>query len=221
MADGMTRGSGGVTVREATDRDLPAVVAVLAEAFHDDPVMGFIFGEGSASEPPRGPSDRHGALLTAFMANRILGGRGIDHVLVGDGPDGRIGAAAIWLAPHGPDDPQPDPSMTRAVNSLALGEDVMAARIEALMPLFAASPATPNWYLFLVGTLASARGHGLASALITEVTDRCDAEGMGAHLQSSHPDNVPLYERHGFVVTGEVAVEGGPTVPVMWRDPQH
>ncbi len=220
MAEGKNMANGDIVVREATDRDIPAVVAVLAEAFHDDPVLAFVLGEGSASEAPRGPSDRHGALLTAFLANRVLGGRGLDHVLVADGADGRIGAAAIWLAPHGPDDPEPDLAMARAVNELALGEDVLAARIEALMPLFTASPTTPSWYLFLVGTLPSARGRGLASALITEVTDRCDAEGIGAHLESSDPANVPLYERHGFAVIAEVAIEGGPTVPVMWRDPR-
>jgi len=52
------------------------------------------------------------------------------------------------------------------------------------------------------------------------VTDRCDVDGLGAYPESSDPDNVPLYERHGFVVTGGVAVDGGPTVPLMWRDPR-
>jgi hypothetical protein len=31
---------------------------------------------------------------------------------------------------------------------------------------------------------------------------------------------VPLYERHGFGVTGEVAIADGPTIPLMWRDPR-
>jgi len=68
--------------------------------------------------------------------------------------------------------------------------------------------------------VVSARGRGLASACISVVTRRCDATGHGAYLESSDPANVPLYERHGFQVTSEVAIRGGPTVPLMWRDPR-
>jgi hypothetical protein len=33
---------------------------------------------------------------------------------------------------------------------------------------------------------------------------------------------VPFYERHGFRVTGEVSIpRGGPTLWLMWRDPQE
>jgi predicted GNAT family acetyltransferase len=71
-----------------------------------------------------------------------------------------------------------------------------------------------------VGTRPEGRGRGLASTLITAVTDRCDAEGVPAYLESSDPANVPLYERHGFSVTGEVTIVDGPTIPLMWRDPQ-
>ncbi len=70
------------------------------------------------------------------------------------------------------------------------------------------------------GTRPEGRGRGLASRLIAVVTDRCDAEGIPAYLESSDPANVPLYERHGFAVTGEVEIEGGPTIPLMWREPR-
>ena len=55
---------------------------------------------------------------------------------------------------------------------------------------------------------------------VVAATDRCDAEGVPAYLESSDPANVPLYERHGFSVTGEVTIVDGPTIPLMWRDPQ-
>ena len=90
----------------------------------------------------------------------------------------------------------------------------------ALAPMMEAHPATPHWYLAFVGTRSAARGRGLASACISEVTQRCDTSGDGAYLESSDLANVPLYERHGFRVTAEVAIQGGPTVPLMWRDPR-
>ena len=210
--------AGEMFVRATSDRDLPRVCAVLAEAFHDDPVLAFLLDEDSRGKGSRSRPSRRGALLAAFFANRILGGRGIDHILVA-GDEAGVAAAAIWIPPRSFDEAGPDLTKMGIVNAIALGEAVMEQRRKALIPLFETSPTTPNWYLQFLGTLPSSRGRGLASALIAEVTARCDAEGIGAHLESSNPTNVPLYARHGFAVTAEVAIEGGPTVPVMWRDP--
>jgi GNAT superfamily N-acetyltransferase len=101
-----------------------------------------------------------------------------------------------------------------------LGEEQALAKLVALQPMLEAHPHTPHWYLAFVGTRPEGRGGGLASTLIAAVTDRCDAEGVPAYLESSDPMNVPLYERHGFGVTGEVAIADGPTIPLMWRDPR-
>jgi len=211
----MPAGRAPIVTRPGTDADVPSVVAVMAEAFADDPVLGFVLDDGPDPDP-----DRRRSLLAAFFANRLLGGRGIDEIVVPADPADAREAAAVWIPPQGPDGPEPDMSMLRAVNDLAFGAETMEARTMALMPLLTAHPTTPHWYLSLVGTRASARGRGLASAVISAVTDRCDADGVGAYLESSDPANVPLYQRHGFVVTAEAAIDGGPTVPLMWRDPR-
>ncbi|MEC8947144.1 MAG: GNAT family N-acetyltransferase [Actinomycetota bacterium] len=203
-----------VAARVAGDADIPAVVAALAEAFASDPVLAFLFDDGP--DPVR-----HQALVTALFANRLLGGRGVDEIIVPDDPVDVREAAAVWVPPKGPDGPGPDYTMSGVVNRLALGDEVMDERLAALMPMLSAAPRTPHWYLAFVGTRPSARGRGLASALISAITRRCDEDGVGAYLESSEPVNVPLYERHGFMVTGEVAIKGGPTVPLMWRDPQR
>ena len=199
-----------IEVRSAEDHDLPEVVATLAEAFLEDPVLAFLFGD-----PARRPS-----LLAAFFANRLAGGRGIDELVVPAGADGVRACAAVWVPPTGPDGPWPDFAAVGAANLALLGEDWMVERLAALAPMMEAHPATPHWYLAFVGTRSAARGRGLASACISAVTQRCDASGDGAYLESSDPANVPLYERHGFRVTAEVAIWGGPTVPLMWRDPR-
>jgi ribosomal protein S18 acetylase RimI-like enzyme len=55
--------------------------------------------------------------------------------------------------------------------------------------------------------------------LISAITKICDEEKIPAYLESSNPENVSLYEKHGFKVTGEVTLKNGPIVPLMWRDP--
>ena len=70
-----------------------------------------------------------------------------------------------------------------------------------------------------MGTRPEVRGKGLASALIAEITETCDRAEMPAYLESSNLENVALYEKHGFRVTGEVTLKNGPIVPLMWREP--
>lgn len=56
------------------------------------------------------------------------------------------------------------------------------------------------------------RRHGL---------DRCDAEGTPAYLEASSPASAGLYRRLGFRDHGAAfAVDGGPPVQPMWRDPR-
>lgn len=66
-----------------------------------------------------------------------------------------------------------------------------------------------------------AQGKGLGTALLNEVLNRCDSDGICAYLESSKPENVPYYERFGFTVQEEVPLpKDGPPVWRLWRDPR-
>ena len=77
----------------------------------------------------------------------------------------------------------------------------------------------PHWYLFILGTEPAAQGRGLGSALLAQVLARIDADGMPAYLESSNERNLALYGRHGFEITSEVTIPGGPRIWPMWREP--
>ena len=50
---------------------------------------------------------------------------------------------------------------------------------------------------------------------------KCDAEGVGAYLESSKDVNVPYYRRFGFEVRQEITHgNDGPKQWLMWRDPK-
>jgi len=187
--------------------EAPDVGAVLADAFIEDPVLSFLFPD----------ADRRPALLAAFFANRLAAGHRLDHVLVPDSPG--VGAAAVWEPPRQSGDPEPDLGPAVAALRALLGEAWLVDRLVPLAAIKEARPLTPHWYLAFIGTRAIDRGRGLASALIAAVTSRCDAEGLLAYLESSDSANVPLYERHGFRVTGEVVIPDGPVIPLMLRYP--
>jgi ribosomal protein S18 acetylase RimI-like enzyme len=77
-----------------------------------------------------------------------------------------------------------------------------------------------HWYLFILGTEQAAQGQGLGSALLDHMLGRVDADGMPAYLESSSERNLALYGRHGFEVTSEVVIPGGPRIWLMWREPR-
>lgn len=82
-------------------------------------------------------------------------------------------------------------------------------------------PEEPHWYLGVLGSDPTFRGAGYGRALMDSRLAHCDAEAAPAYLESSKPDNIPYYERFGFVVTGELALpDGGPTLWQMWRAPR-
>jgi GNAT superfamily N-acetyltransferase len=81
-------------------------------------------------------------------------------------------------------------------------------------------PEEPHWYLAALGTAPEQQGKGEASAALAPVLQRCDDEGVPAYLESSKESNLPFYRRHGFEVTTELRVPGGPVFYPMWRDPR-
>lgn len=78
----------------------------------------------------------------------------------------------------------------------------------------------PHYYLFLLGTRPESQGHGLGSSLMAPVLERCDRDRVPAYLEATSERNVPLYLRHGFEVTAEIQIPGGPKMWPMWRAPK-
>ena len=79
--------------------------------------------------------------------------------------------------------------------------------------------AQPHWYLAVLGTAPEHQGRGVSAAVMDPILRRCDAAGVPAYLESSNVVNIPLYERRGFRVTGEIVLPGGPTIWPMLRQP--
>jgi GNAT superfamily N-acetyltransferase len=199
----------GSSVRKATLADAPRLARALASAFQYDPVIAWIF-----------PDQHHRRrVLPAFMEFRL---RKLafphDQVWMTDGG----AAAAVWLPPPGrwqlsrPQRLRLLPPLVRFLGrrtaSILGGLDRMEER----------HPQDPShWYLFILGAEQAAQGRGLGSALLAHMLARVDADGMPVYLESSNERNLALYGRHGFEVTSEVAIPGGPRIWPMWREPRR
>jgi GNAT superfamily N-acetyltransferase len=186
--------------------ELGAVAGAVARAFHDDPVMTWLFGDDDARRLRR---------LHRFFPHEARRHRRQGEVLTTAGHEG----GAFWDPPGKWKTPWWEVLRSLPVMVPAVGPRLRRG-LRGLELIERAHPREPHWYLAVVGTDPAHRGKGVGAALIDPVVARCDATGTPAYLESSKADNVPYYERFGFTVTGQIDLPKGPPLWPMWRDPR-
>jgi ribosomal protein S18 acetylase RimI-like enzyme len=181
------------------DAELQAVVAVITLAFANDPMARWAF------------PDPETYLRVMPQVVRAFGGNGVAHGATHLTTGGR--AAAMWLPPG----VHPDGDAMMALTA----EHVPADRQEDMGRVFAQMdshhPSEPCWYLPTIGVDPSCQGRGLGSALLQYAIERIDRDGAVAYLESSNARNIPLYQRYGFEIMGEIQAGSSPTIVPMLR----
>jgi ribosomal protein S18 acetylase RimI-like enzyme len=195
-------------VRKATRADLDAISASLAKAFWDDPVMLHILPQSDRGQAKK---------LEGLM--RIEAISGLRHESVWTTEDRQ--ATAIWKPPNkwkvgGME------LLRQAPSTIAILRSRLPTALSVLNIIEKKHPVEPpHWHLAVLGTEPDGQGKGKGSSVLQPVLEQCDRAGEGAYLESSKERNVPFYERHGFRVTERIDLpKGGPSLWLMWRDPQ-
>jgi ribosomal protein S18 acetylase RimI-like enzyme len=186
-------------IRNLTSEERDRAIAVQVMAFSTDPVMRWFYPDAAAY------LEHFPGFATAF------GGRAFESgtAFIADG----FAGAAFWL-PVGVEN-----------DSEAIAETMMASlspeRLESLAPMMEDMERfhtkEPHWYLPMIGVDPAHQGQGVGSALLRHTLALCDADGAAAYLESSSPKNVPLYQRHGFDVVGEIQHADSPVFYPMLR----
>jgi ribosomal protein S18 acetylase RimI-like enzyme len=197
-----------VPVTRASLADAGRVGGTLADAFSDDPVIGWLI--------PFDVGNRSNRLVTFFssMARSYL--RRDKHVyLAGDG----VGAA-MWSAPGSWALPMSEIARESIPAARAFGRNLPRALRTQLEVEAEHSKEPKHWYLGYLGVRCDSQGQGIGSLMLRQVLDQADQAGTPAYLESSNEKNLGLYERHGFAVTKSYPALGrGPTIYRMWREP--
>ena len=190
--------------RPAVAAEIPAIARTLAKAFHDDPVMLHML---------RVPAKRD-RQMTTFFATEMKRALKMGAVITSDDQP----AGAIWMAP----------GQWRMGNLQLLSfmpvmlswRSAIARSLRVLGRMEKVHPKEPHWYLAVLGTHPDRQGQGLGSALLQPVLGECDRLEIPAYLETGTERNVAFYTRHGFKVTEEIQLPGGPPMWLMWREPR-
>jgi GNAT superfamily N-acetyltransferase len=194
----------GRAVSQATSADIEALADVLARAFHHDPVHRWLFP--TDAECARGSR----RFWTVIVQHALRKGT----VLTTN----RHAGAALWVPPQAVHEPATGGLLFMARMARILRQRSLRG-LRAASAIEAHHFAEPHWYLAVLGTAPEHRGKGVSTTVMEPILRRCDADGLPAYLESSNIANIPLYERRGFRVTGEIVLPGGPTIWPMLRQP--
>jgi GNAT superfamily N-acetyltransferase len=201
---------GSQAVRTARRDEAALLGEVLADAFAEDPVFAWLI-------PPQVPGrdDRLRTFFTSMSRGYLRLGKPC--YLTDD-----ASAAALWAAPGSWDMPLSQIILEAAPSGLAFRSLLLRAlRTQLQIAGLHAGQSPPHWYLGYLGTRHDRQGEGLGTRMLREVLARADTDGVPAYLESSNERNLPLYERNGFRVVGDLRALGhGPTIWRMWREPQ-
>lgn len=155
-------------------------------------------------------------------ATTYCGARHIIDLLAGDAATlgtgyqvADFGGAAMWLPPGYKLDEQP----VMAAFQQTLHPNTLPTALQVFAALDEYHPKDDCWYLTMIAVDPARQGQGLGSVLMKEAVARCDADGLPAFLESSNPQNISLYQRHGFEIMGTIQIGDSPVITPMIRQP--
>lgn len=192
----------GIGARKASEEDLPSLSQTLAAAFFEDPVFSWWIGDVEARQQ----------ILPEFFKVVCEANLAHDETYI----EHRRAGGAVWVPPGADDDGE------QLMDALGRVSGRYAETLFGSFELMEEQhPREPHYYLFFLGTRPEWQRRGIGSALMRPVLETCDREGVPAYLEATSEDNKRLYLRHGFHVTGEIALPpDGPSIWPMWRPPR-
>ena len=190
------------SIRTATLADEPRVTELIVSAFETDPAARWMY--------PNVWDYRvyFPEFVRAFGGGALASGTA--HVL--QSYDG----AALWVPPGA----HPNEEALMAVIASTTPDELQPALKAIIKEMDRYHPTEPHWHLPMIGIHPSRRRQGYGAALLRHALRLCDEQGVPAYLESSNPENIPLYQRHGFEVLGRIQADSSPVIAPMMRRPR-
>ncbi len=187
------------TVIAASLEDYDRSVASLVAAFICDPFIRWMFPDSKQ-------------YLHYFpLVLKYFAGRAFEHSSAYRSTDFK--AAAMWLPPG----VSPDEEALGAVMSEGVSPELQQEVFGVLEQVGAGHPQGPHWYLPAIGVEPLSQGKGYGSTLLACGLKVCDRQHVAAYLEATNPSNIPLYQRFGYKVCGEIQAGSSPVITAMFR----
>jgi GNAT superfamily N-acetyltransferase len=190
-------------ISQATAAQHQAVIATLSDAFMTDPALAYIVPDEAA---------RAKALPKLFALLVVDDSKAGSVMRSGDDE-----AAALWRNPGTAKD-SGGTGFGLILNMIRIFGFALPRASTVADALAAHLPDGRYHYLHFVGVRSVHQGKGWGGAIIREGLARANADSLPTWLETATPENVPLYQRLGFVTQVEWDIpKGGPHFWGMMR----
>jgi len=191
---------------------MPAAAAMLARAFHDDPLMRYAIPD----------SDERARLLPSLYERMIRFGMLAGEVYAtGDLPEG----VAIWIPPNAKWTRENIEASGMHEFATLIGNDAYQRYREVVSQEWQARLREipgPGWYLFILGVEPRIQRRGLGGALMRPILARADTEQLVCYLETENERNVAFYLKQGFdLIVSEEAGTSGVRFWTFRRNPKR
>jgi len=189
-----------VVVSRLGGQDTERALDTLVAAFSEDPVERWMY-------PDLRQYRKHFPKFVSALGGKAFGSGTAWNL-------GDFSAVALWLPPHTePNDDDISSVLAATVSPEKLLD--LTALVDAIDEVH---PKYPHWYLPWFGVAPPLQQQRLGSVLMEHCLAIVDSSHHPAFLESPNPRNLTFYERHGFVVIGEVRAGSCPPLTFMLRD---
>ncbi|KAH7384357.1 acyl-CoA N-acyltransferase [Phaeosphaeria sp. MPI-PUGE-AT-0046c] len=207
-----------IQVNRMTEEDIDGAIDTIQQAFAEDPYNLWIYPDRSKVDLTR---NRVSLTLRCHWGIR----HGLFHVARDTSNPTKILGCAMWMPPHPPSTPEPW-SLYMSYWYLWFNQIRMnlwygrggldtkrywiwkARQAEAQGALWTSEKG--YYFCNIVTVLPEAQGKGVGRALMEEVLNAADREGVECYLESSRKvPNAAIYERFGFELVKEMECRDG------------
>jgi len=191
---------------------MPAAAAMLARAFHDDPLMRYAIPD----------SDERARLLPSLYERMIRFGMLAGEVYAtSDVPEG----VAIWIPTNAKWTRENIEASGMHEFATLIGNDAYQRYREVVSQEWQARLREipgPGWYLFILGVEPRIQRRGLGGALMRPILARADTEQLVCYLETENERNVAFYLKQGFdLIVSEEAGTSGVRFWTFRRNPKR
>lgn len=181
-------------IMPATAAHRSELIETLSQAFQTDPALSWILPD--AAHRARALRSLFCTLVPADMRAGVALRSAADE------------AAALWRAPGRAHSGTLE-FLRTVVPLIATFGTALPRGLKVQGGIDAHRPKGHFWYFHYVGVRPAHQGKGHGGRIIRAQTAVADAEALPCWLETATPENVPLYERLGFVTQVEWDVPGG------------
>jgi ribosomal protein S18 acetylase RimI-like enzyme len=177
------------------EAQIAAAGAMLAAAFHDDPLQMHIFPD-ACERAQRSPAQFSVLVRQGSLSGEVLASEAMTGVSVWMPPGVEIGA---------------DEAARSGFRELpALMGSEAFGRFGRVLDYLSATPVAPGptWYLMIVGVRPELRRRGRGRELLAPIMARADRDGAPIHLDTARPEAKAFYEKLGFRVARDCVDPG-------------